>query len=153
MIVDNIHHYDRYTLINPLFQTAFNYLTNTDLAKLEDGKHVIEGDDLFVILQTYESKDPVDCKMESHRQYIDIQYIIAGEELIGTSILNGQVPIVPYVEAKDVVFYKSEYDSGIKLQQGEFAIFFPHDVHMPCMKVEKGIQVRKAVFKIKVSRS
>jgi YhcH/YjgK/YiaL family protein len=150
MIHDSLQHCALYAGLNPMFKKAFDYLKKTDLNTLAFGKHIIEGEDLFVIFQEYESKDPSACKMENHRKYIDIQYMFSGEELIGISTFNGQVPTEEYDETKEVAFYKNEYTSQLKLEQGQFAIFFPHDLHMPCIKAEKAQTVKKAVFKVRV---
>jgi YhcH/YjgK/YiaL family protein len=149
MILDSISNYRHYAGISPLFSKAFNYLTQTDLNTLALGKHLIEGDDLFVIIMEYDSKPASECIMESHRKYIDIQYMISGEEMMGTSILDNHVPTVPYDEAKDVAFYKNEYSTYLKVSKGQFTVFFPHDVHMPCIQAGQISKVRKAVFKIR----
>jgi YhcH/YjgK/YiaL family protein len=135
-----------------MFGKAFNFLTKTDFRTLEFGKHILEGDDLFVIYMEYESKEPAECKMENHKKYIDIQYMVSGEELIGVTTLKDQIPTVPYDETKDVAFYKNDYTSLIKLAQDQFAIFFPHDLHMPCIKAAQVSPVRKAVFKISIAQ-
>jgi len=151
MIIDSLHHHSLYTGLSPLFRKAFEYLAKTDLTNLEDGKHLLEGDDLFVLLQTYETKDASVCLLENHKKYIDIQYMISGEEQMGIATFNGQVATVPYDDAKDIAFYNRDYASLIKVQQGQFTIFFPHDLHMPCIKVAKQSMVRKAVFKVAVN--
>lgn len=148
MILDSIHHRDIYTRLGPLFRKAFDFLSETDFNKLSLGKHIIAGDDLFVIIMEYNSKDASECLMESHKKYIDIQYIVDGEELIGITTLNGHTPTVPYDEMKDAVFYNPQHDSLVKLEKGQFAIFFPHDLHMPCIKSGKSSRVKKAVFKV-----
>jgi YhcH/YjgK/YiaL family protein len=151
MIVDSIDHHTLYTKLSPMLNKAFDYLTKTDFSQLPYGKHLIEGEDLFVIYQTYESKAPAECKMENHKQYIDIQFIVNGEELIGTATFNNQVPVITYDENKDVAFYDNQHDSIIKLQARQFAIFFPHDLHRPCMRTDKVSTVNKAVIKIRVA--
>lgn len=150
MIHDNLEHCNLYSGLNPLFKKAFDYLLKTDFNKLELGKHAIEGDDLFVITMEYDTKEASECLLENHRKYIDIQYILSGEEFIGITTFNNQPAVVPYDETKDIAFYNNAYTSLLKLVQGQFAIFFPHDMHVPCLKTEKATKVRKAVFKIRV---
>jgi YhcH/YjgK/YiaL family protein len=152
MILDTIRHSSFYHSLGPLFKKAFDHLTNTDFTTLPNGKHAIEGDDLFVIVMEYETKDIADCIMENHKKYIDIQYMIRGAELMGITTFTGQVPITSYDETKEAAFYKKEYSSLIRVEQDQFAIFFPHDLHMPCIKEEKEANVRKAVYKVSVTK-
>jgi YhcH/YjgK/YiaL family protein len=152
MILDTLQHGLLYSGLSPIFKKAFEFLIKTDLSKLALGKHDIDGEDLFVLIMTYASKDVSECAMESHKKYIDIQYLIEGEEIIHIATLNGQVPTIPYDKTKDIAFYSGEYTSAIKLEQGNFAIFFPHDLHMPCIKAGNTSQVQKAVFKIAVEK-
>jgi YhcH/YjgK/YiaL family protein len=150
MILDHTVNAHLYTCLGPLFKKAFAHLSATDFMKLELGKHVIQDEDLFVIVMEYESKALEECVMENHRKYIDIQYIISGEELMGITTFAGQIPTTPYDETKDAAFYKKEYSSLIKVQAGQFTIFFPHDLHMPSLKTDRQTLVRKAVYKLKV---
>jgi YhcH/YjgK/YiaL family protein len=150
MILDSIDNCARYAGLSPLFKKAFEHLRQTDFEKLVPGKYEIAGDDLFVIVMDYESKDASECVMESHRKYIDIQYMVSGEELIGISMLNGQVETTPYDDVKDAAFYKKEYEFVFNLKQKQFAIFHPQDLHMPCIKPPGGSFVRKAVYKVRV---
>jgi YhcH/YjgK/YiaL family protein len=149
MILDHINNAGRYKSLGPLFEKAFDFIASTDLTLLSPGKHLIEGEDLFVILMEYETKDPADCIMERHQKYIDIQLMLRGEELMGVSTFSGQAPTTPYDESKDAAFFRPVYDSLLKVQQGHFTIFFPHDLHMPSMKSVHAEKILKAVFKVK----
>jgi YhcH/YjgK/YiaL family protein len=150
MILDSLEHYRLYAGLSPMFKKAFDFLLKTDFNTLEPGKHTIQDEDLFMMYMEYESKDASECRMEKHEQYIDIQYMVSGAELIGIATQNGQIPTVSYDETKDVAFYENEYTTMLRLGQSQFAIFFPHDLHMPCIKAEQKLQVKKAVFKIRV---
>jgi YhcH/YjgK/YiaL family protein len=134
MILDIPDHFQQYIGLNPLFRRAFDFLEKTDFHKLELGKHSIVGDDLFVILMEYETKDASECKTENHKKYIDIQYMVEGEELMGVTLFKGQVPSVPYDETKEAAFYEINHDSTIKVSKGQFAIFFPYDLQQPSIK-------------------
>lgn len=150
MVLDRLANYSLYTGSHPLFKKAFDFLMNPDFDRLDLGKHSVEGDDLFVILMEYDTKGMEECKMESHKKYIDIQYMMRGEEQIGIALLNGHHPSIAYNESNDVIFYENEFDTQLTLSQGQFAIFFPHDLHMPCIKTVRVSKVKKAVFKIRV---
>lgn len=149
MILDKLDNAHRYLCHNKLFEKAFEYLANLDDDNLEIGKIEIQGDDIFAMINKYETKDINSCLLEAHEKYIDIQYIISGTELVGYVPLEGQTPTKPYNEDKDVVFYNEEV-SLFKLEEKMFAIFFPTDLHMPCIKEHAGQWVTKVVVKIKV---
>jgi YhcH/YjgK/YiaL family protein len=151
MILDDFKNYRLFTQLGPLFKTAFEFIETTDLTSLPLGKHTLVDDDLFVILMEYETKDASACLMENHRKYIDIQYMVRGEELMGIQTFNGQIPTTPYDETKEAAFYKPQVDSLIKVKENQFAIFFPHDLHMTSMKVIAPEKILKAVFKVKAT--
>lgn len=150
MISDTIENSGLYRL-GPLIEKAFEYIKKTDFSKLESGKHVIEGDSLFALLMEYDTKNIKDCKLEAHRKYIDVQYIISGSELIGVTPLIDQMPTVDYDENNDLAFYDNNASSMIRLETGHFAIFFPTDTHMPCLQINEKIdKVKKVVIKVHV---
>jgi len=131
---------------------AFTFLKNSDLKNLPLGKQELDGDSLYVSVDEYITKDKKDTRFESHRKYIDIQYIIEGEEMMGFAPLDKVKPHVvePYNAEKDIAFYK--YDGGkyITATPKNFVIFFPTDAHRPSMKVNENEKVKKIVVKVMV---
>ncbi|MCK5028916.1 MAG: YhcH/YjgK/YiaL family protein [Bacteroidales bacterium] len=148
MILDKIENSGLYENLHPLFSKAFEYIHKTDFSQLADGKYKIENDKLFAMVQEYNTKDKTEGKPEAHRKYIDIQYIHSGVELIGIAPLKGNTLISDEPE-KDLAFYESE-TSLIRLEAGMFAVFYPHDLHMPGIKLEKSTTVKKVVIKVLV---
>ena len=149
MVIDKIANAGLYTGMHALFIKAFDFLQNTDLVNTESGKYVLEGDRLFAMVQEYDSRNIEDCKLEAHRKYIDIQYIVSGEELIGVDLLKDQPSKEGYNENNDVIFFEAD-SSLIKMESGMFAIFYPNDLHMPGAKVNRPEKVKKVVVKILV---
>ena len=149
MIIDNLENAGLYSDIHEYFTKAFEFLQETDLENTESGKYVLEGDKVFAMVQEYNSRDILDCKLEAHRKYIDIQYIISGKEYIGIDHLKDQKSKEGYDENKDVIFFQAD-PSLVKMEAGMFAIFFPHDLHMPCVKIGKPEKVKKVVVKVQV---
>jgi YhcH/YjgK/YiaL family protein len=150
MIADSLSNSEIYESAHPLFFKAFDFLRTARFENLPLGRHALEGDDLFVIYMEYDTKDLDDCVMESHRKYIDIQYMVEGEEAMAVSTLRGQAESTPYDDERDVAFYEKNYDSIIKVPEGHFTVFFPHDLHMPSMKTGAIRKIKKAVCKIRV---
>ena len=108
----------------------------------------MEGEHLFVSVDDYTTKDKSETRYESHRKYIDIQYVIEGEELMGLTTLDKVEITEPYNEEKDIAFYEFEGGDYIKATPGNFVLFFPEDVHRPVMKVNENSRVRKIVVKV-----
>ena len=150
MILDSVLHHHLYHCLHPGFGKAFAYLHNLDLGNISPGKYEIYGENVFMIYMEYETRDASDCKMESHKKYIDVQLMIEGAENIGVSIYSDQKPIEAYDEAKDAAFYAALPASVFRLEAGHFAIFYPHDLHQPCVRVGEARHVKKAVFKIAI---
>lgn len=158
MIIDIIENASLYQNLGEKINKAFNYIRNTDLKNLQAGKYEIEGDNVFALISEYQTKPESEGKLEVHRKYIDVQFVIVGEELMGYTPLDSpafakasagkQEILEPYKEENDIIFFKGE-KSFIKVTTGMFAIFFPTDVHMPGICVEKKSHVKKLVIKVK----
>lgn len=105
----------------------------------------------FVLEQAYSSKDRKECFFESHRKYIDVQFILSGEEIIEVSDTNLLCVDLAYNDEMDYVKYRDKNgSSSIVLKAGDVAIFYPQDAHMPCIKVGESAKVIKAVVKVRI---
>jgi len=151
MIFDAIENAEIYYGLGEKFKTAFEFLKSTDFKSLKDGKIEIEidGDNIFAIVQKYETKNSDDGIWEAHRKYIDIQYMISGAENMGFVIADYLEISEKYNEADDVEILKGLGDF-VQVNEGEFVIFSPDDAHMPGLKIKENEMVRKVVIKVKV---
>ena len=146
MILDTLQNYQLYSAINNRIAKGFDFLCNSDLDAIPSGKHDIEGDTIFALVQEYQTKPLEDCKLESHKKYIDIQYVIRGEEMMGVTTQNNQ-KIIEVNEEKDYTFYEGN-TSLVLVSKGMFTIFFPDDLHQPCVQIESAAEVKKVVIKV-----
>jgi YhcH/YjgK/YiaL family protein len=149
MIFDKIENCKLYENISPLINKAFDYIKTTDFSKIEIGKHSIEGDDLFAIVQEYDTKNDSDAKLEAHKKYIDVQYIISGEEMIGVEPLLNQKQFREYDSENDYALYDNSC-SFIKIAETQFMILFPQDLHKPGIKIKEVARIKKVVVKVKI---
>jgi biofilm protein TabA len=149
MILDHLNNASTYESLHPRFRSAFTYLRETDFSTLEQGRHDIDGSNLFALVQTYSTKPESEGRWESHRTHIDIQYLIAGRERIGLAPLHTMTESQPYNPDKDLLFHTGPGHS-FTLHAQHFAIFFPHDVHMPSLHDNSPSQVSKVVLKVRV---
>lgn len=135
------------------WDAAFAYLQNTNLETVAPGRYNILESDVYVIISEGAPKAFEDAKWESHRNYIDIQYVIRGKEKMGIAPLSKARVTEEYTDAKDVAFYTvSESDGKYYIAEpGTFLIFFTGDAHRPGIKTEGCDMVKKAVIKIRTA--
>lgn len=120
--------------------------------KLNECNKIELNENCFVLEQSYISKNKEDCFFESHKKYIDIQYIFEGEEIMEVEKLSNLQVTTAYKEDLDYAKYSQSKDSSVlKIRENELAIFYPNDAHMPCIKIDENKKVIKAVFKISVN--
>ncbi|MBG9377010.1 YhcH/YjgK/YiaL family protein [Panacibacter sp. DH6] len=150
MISENLQHAHKFSILHPLFSKAFDWLNAAKNTNIEPGKYEIEGDKLFAIVQQYETSDATALHMEAHRKYIDIQYMIEGEELVGLAFFDNQKIALPYDATKDFLEVSDPPVCFAPLSAGNFMIFYPTDLHMPCVKVATPATVKKVVIKVMV---
>lgn len=133
-----------------LWEKAFNFLKTSDLKKIKTGKYELEGNDMYVIVDEYITKNEENSDFEAHRRYIDIQYIIEGEEKIGISKLENTKEITAYDNFKDIIFLTAKQNDYRIASHERFFVFFPEDAHRPCVKTSDNIRIRKVVVKIRI---
>ena len=105
----------------------------------------------FALEQVYNSKERNKCFFESHRQYIDVQFILEGEEIIEVVNIDDVSIDFDYNDEMDLLKYKpTSNSSSIKLKKGDVAIFYPEDAHMPCVKLNHSLKIVKTVVKVAV---
>lgn len=149
MILDSIKNISRYENLNIDFKAIVKFIDRVTNENLDNGRYDIKGDKLFALVQSYETKDINECKLESHKKYIDIQYIQKGNEVMYWCSTDKLKITEDLSETNDVVFYDDNKDtSKLVVKEGYFALFFTHDAHKPGVKFNTKSNVRKIVFKI-----
>ena len=140
---------NEYKKVHPRFDLAFEalreYAVKEDLA---DGKYEIDGKNVFIAVMSGPTKPAAEKKFELHRDYIDIQYIVSGSEIMGNESLDKLTPADEYKPDVQKLYLNDEYDK-IKLSAGEFAVFFPYEPHAPGIAVDDiPCDVKKIVVKV-----
>ncbi|HMO60934.1 MAG TPA: YhcH/YjgK/YiaL family protein [Ferruginibacter sp.] len=149
MIVDSLQNAQRYISLHPSFAKAFEFVNSLNLETLEAGKFEIDGKALHASVSAKDGVPAGDAKYEAHDNYIDIQVCPSGTEQIGWSPREKCTDIkIPYNAEKDVTIYNvTQPDTYIQLNPGQFAIFYPEDVHGPMIGTGP---VKKLVVKVKL---
>jgi biofilm protein TabA len=144
VILDTLVQSGRYAGLHPAFSRAFDFLQATDLTSLAPGRHDIDADRLFVLIDHQDGRGHAAARLEAHRRYIDIQLTIDGPEEIGWLPLAACVPTAFDAE-KDIGFFDDRPRVWLPVPPGTFAIFFPEDAHAPLAGLGP---LRKAIVKV-----
>ena len=148
MIKDDIKRANVYYNISENLKKGFEWIKEQDLKNMPDGRYQIDEKN-YANLQSYETKD--DAPYEAHRDYIDIQFMVSGEELSGVTDYSNCETEQEYNKEKDIEFLKNnKKEEFYKIQEGEFFVFFPHDAHKPAIKTDSNKKVKKVIVKVRV---
>ena len=132
-------------------QQAIDYLLKANIKMEDAGKTFTVDDDFYYIVKSYETKDVEDCKFESHRQYVDIQYMVEGKEAMSVIDINRVNPTTEYNTEKDIMFFDNPKECAtLTLSSGNFITFYPNDAHRPSMKAQEKEVILKAIGKVRI---
>ena len=129
---------------------AIDYVLKLDLLSEKVGTYTID-ENTYYMVQEYETRLVENCKLESHRKYIDIQLVVKGTERIDVSNLVGLEVEEEYNEEKDIILWKKPNRmQRILLNEGSYVVFYPENGHMPCIGDMNPMIIKKVVIKIKL---
>jgi len=126
-------------------------IQSLNINELTVGKY--EVDEMFYYtVQKYETKHSELCKFESHRKYVDIQFIVQGEELMEVAHKATLKKETLYDEENDVEFWeKPEFAMQIVLKKDGYIVLYPENAHKGCISLgDEPTCVKKVVGKIKI---
>lgn len=129
------------------------FVERAEREQLPEGRYELDGDQLFAMIQVYETKDREECLYEAHKLYGDIQYMMEGTETIYGAHIDGLKVVEDRTPEADILFYdKAEEEAAMTVKPGYFAIFMPQDGHMPCCVSKEHMMVKKIVVKFRVQQ-
>ncbi|HEX8523396.1 MAG TPA: YhcH/YjgK/YiaL family protein [Tepidisphaeraceae bacterium] len=149
MIWDELANARSYHALGERFARGFDFLHAHEFDRLGEGRHEVLGQDLIAIVQSYQTKPAEQGKWEAHRKYADIQYIVTGGERFGIAPISTMTVTETYDKVNDLVFFQGT-GQRFTLSAGQFAVFLPHDVHMPSLQVDAPARVTKVVIKVRL---
>lgn len=151
MITDKGENLECYAGLGIPAELIWEFIQRAETEDLAEGKYELLGNDLFAMIQVYETKAKKQGKYEAHKAYIDIQYMLHGQERMYVANVERLRLIEDRTPVEDVMlFEQTEEDMDILVRVGCFALFYPQDAHLPCCMEQTGKQVKKIVFKWKV---
>lgn len=133
---------------NKYYQQALQFIADNDLDGLECGKHIIDGDNIYVNIVDAGLKAPEEARLEAHDKYIDIQVPLSRAESFGVkprrecTALDGE-----YSERDDIIFFKDRDWTTVTVELGQAITFDPDTAHAPL--IGEG-EIHKAIFKVRV---
>ncbi len=146
MLVDSFDYIACYKGLHPNLDTAIDWLNSHTLDALENGRTIIDGENVFVNVMDADLRDAEGAAFEYHRRYADLQIDLSGGEHWGWAS-EGR-PEGEFSTESDAGFASGPEHAGGELGEGRFVIFFPGELHKPSCKSEGCDHVRKAVVKI-----
>ena len=151
MIYDTFENADNYFNVGEPLRKALDFATGFDLS-LPDGRYEIDGDNIFANVMSYTTKAAEELKFEGHKNHIDVQVVLEGEELMDVYLGTNLEVDTPYSEEGDATLFQApELFSTVVLKPGRFAAVFPDDLHQPSRFVGAPQPVRKMVVKVRVA--
>ena len=148
MIIADLRACHRYYGLHPRMKVMMDYILQHDFTQLMAGRITLDGDDLFINLDEVELKPKEEQRLEFHKGYIDVQVPLLQPETMGwTALSDLGKPDIAYNPTTDCGFYKQAAKEYLKVEPGQFTVFFPEDAHAPI--IGEGLQ-RKLVGKIRI---
>lgn len=150
MIVGNIHHLQSW--LPEELRQAIEYIKANVTEATEKGKHEIDGSRLFYLISEDMTEPFEKRRAEYHARYLDIQIVLKGQEGMTFSVLPAGKPDTDWLADKDIAFLaEGEQEKTLILNEGDFVVFYPQEVHKPLCAGGTPAPVRKAVIKLLVA--
>jgi YhcH/YjgK/YiaL family protein len=146
--VNTVEFAEQYHANKAWWDKAFAFLNDPKIDTLKPGRYPIDGDNVFAMITDGRTKPIDSVRWESHRNYIDLHYVIRGKEQIGAAPVASATVVKPYDLSKDAANYSVDGKYYLA-SPGAFFLFFPSDAHRPGIKAEGYDTDRKLVIKIR----
>ena len=148
MIYDTLDQLKNYKGINRNLDTAIDFICNTDITALPNGRTLVSGDEVFINVMDAQLKKSDEAVFEAHRKYADLQISMSGGETVGWLPIE-KLPGTDEADENPLFRdFHGRADVSVQLEPGRFVLLFPHDAHAPC--IGEGTS-HKLVVKIRVN--
>jgi len=117
---------------------------------LPAGRYALDNEKMFFMVQEPVLRTMATSRSEAHHDYLDIQIPLTAGERYGMSLPEaGLAATEDLLAQKDIAYYQTparEFFADIF--PGSYVVFFPHELHRPCVAIDECITIRKLVVKI-----
>ena len=149
MIIGTLNNPSHYVGFSERVVRAVKYFVEHNPQTLPLGKNSIEGNDIYYEVSEVETVRANEKLFEAHKNFIDLQMTLSGEEWYGYNCVDKLEKKIPYNPDKDAGFYSGDGEY-FQIPKGQFALFMPEDAHNPCVYFEKQGRVKKLVVKVRI---
>ena len=152
MIQTTVADLSRYSALNPYFPAAFETLAKMAQQPFVPGRHEVDGENIYVVALDYNTRPLEGAKTEAHKKYIDVMWIISGQEQLAWYPTDAHKNILmPYDAVGDCLLAEVEKDSTmVQFHAGDVVILFPEDGHAPSLDLDGTQHVQKLIAKVRV---
>ena len=152
MILDQLKNAKQYEGIHAGVDKALEAMKQYTSDNYPLGKVEIDGDNVFLLLNCYETRSKEESKAEAHRKYIDVMYMVEGAETIYVKSVDSLKHITAeYTPEMEALLGDTDEDAtAVRLEAGSFVVLFPQDAHSPACYADGKQTVKKIIGKVKV---
>lgn len=152
MILTTKENLQAYASLNPYFEKAFAALKEVAAEEFVKGRHPVDGADIYINAAQYQTHPAEGAKAEAHRIYIDVMWMISGNEQIGVVPVEDLTDITKeYAEAGDALLANlPETYTALRMTPDSVCILFPEDGHAPGLIADEQGEVKKLICKVRV---
>ena len=152
MILDLIENASCYADIHSGVTEALKEMAKYTPDYYPGGRVDIDGDNLFLLLNSYETHSPEGALCEAHQKYIDVMYMVEGEEIIYVKPTNRLCEVTKaYDPAIDALLAQADADATpVRLSARSFIVLFPQDAHAPGFYDMAPQAVKKIIGKVRI---
>ena len=150
MVIDSLSNAAKYYALSPYVAKGLQWLEQhrNELPTMDNGQYEIDGQNVYAIVNSYDTKPIGECGWEAHLRYCDIHYSVTGSERIGYHHKAHMLELQPYNHDKDYALYTGAGD-WVTVQQGSFCLLLPEDIHAPgAIAGEHSTHLKKVVIKL-----
>lgn len=150
MIYGNIMQVEALGYLEKKVRDCLIYAKEHDLKAMETGSYELDGKNSFFNLCEYTTTVPEERVWEAHREYLDIHMMVKGREQMDVSFTE-RMEEKSFEKEKDLLLLEGKADGHIVLQEGDFLVCYPQDAHRTAIQVEEPEEIKKVIFKVKIS--
>lgn len=132
------------------FDAAVRWLKHVDSLTLAEGNHPIDGDRIFAMIQKPVTAPVAERRYELHRDYIDIQVLLKGEERHWYGLAYPETaPTEDLLDSKDLAFHPAPEDARpLIVVPWQYVVYLPGELHCPACSVDAPEAIVKVILKI-----
>ena len=153
MIVANLIYLAEQVAMSPALRKTVDFLRRAEGQTLPpEGRIEIDGENAYALVQSYETLLGDDWVFEGHQRYLDLHYMVTGEEVIGRAASDRVEVTAPYDAVKDTWLGRAPPSDVtlVRLAVGQAVLLYPGDAHAPRRAANYPVHVRKIVAKIAI---